>query len=326
MNTTIIDIEELRTLCIRAMRKAGATAGEADIIFSDFLDAEARGKQQCGFVGFATVLDAFPADEKFEVHDFQETAIAIKGNGNAGQLVARYAIDMAMDYLEDYRICAIGLKNITRFNSAGTIAQYAAEQGAIAIVSQYGGESFTIPITGKQANLAINPIGIALPETDPLFVLDISLSQADMGYTNIARFLNRPIEASWGGIGEGQDTLFVDELTIGTPFNGHSGYDLSLVFQMLSGALLSGWQSQHVNDEQGATILLIHPTIFGHSSESFQRQIATILDQIVIDDPCMNDVTYPSQYPNAQYRSILETGKITLPMSVVKSIRQLALA
>lgn len=325
MNTMVVDIEELRSLCTRALKHAGATQDEAHMIFADFLDAEARGKHQCGFLEFPTTLGAFPSEKEFEVVAFQHSAITINGHRNAGQLVARYAIDLAMDYLEDSKICAIGLKDIVRFNSAGTVAQYAAEQGAIALVFQYGGDNFTIPVTGKQANLSPNPIGIALPETDPLFVLDISLSQAGMGYTNIARFLNRPIEAHWGGMAEGQDALFVDDLTIGTPFGGHTGYDLSLALQMLSGAILAGCHSPQ-KDEQGASILLIHPTIFGYSSQSFQYQISTMLNQIVVNDPCATDVMYPAQHPNAQYHSILETGKIALPVSVVETIRRYAKA
>jgi len=323
MNGIIVDIEELRTWCVVALEQAGATTHEANIIFGDYLDAEARGKHTCGFETFPTVLDAFPINESFELIEHNGTVITIDGHRNAGQIVARYGIDLAMETLPNHKLCAIGLKDIVRFNSAGTIAQYAAEQGAIAIVFQYGGTSFTLPTTGKQANLSPNPIGIALPETDPLFVLDISLSQASLGYNNIARFLNRPIEASWDTGAEGQDMLFMDEFTVSTPFAGHTGFDVSLVFQMLSGALLAGCiPSAHETNEQGASILLIHPTIFGFSSETFQKQISAMLSQIAVDDPCAM-VGYP-QHPNAQYHAILETGTLTLPRHVVREIRKLA--
>jgi len=325
MNHSVVDIEELEILCVSALIEAGATQQEAELIFGDYLDAEARGKSECGFANFEMALNAFPADEPFELIEHHGSVLTIDGHRNAGQIVARYAIDVAMDTLDETKICAIGLKDINRFNSAGTIAQYAAEQGVIALVFQYGGTNFTMPVSGKTANLSANPVGIALPETDPLFVLDISLSQASLGYENIARFLDRPIVASWRGTAEGQDALFNDDFNVSSPFGGHTGYDLSLVFQMLSGAVLAGCVPSPFNQaEQGASILLIHPTIFGYSSETFQRQIAWMLDQITVSDPCETTVSYPQQHPMAQYHSILETSSIMLPVSVIESIRRLA--
>ena len=53
MDTTVISIDEVKSLCLAALQRKGALPHEADIVFDDYLDAELRGRASHGFSSFS---------------------------------------------------------------------------------------------------------------------------------------------------------------------------------------------------------------------------------------------------------------------------------
>lgn len=324
MNRVSINIENLRNLCVLALIKKGATDEEAEIVFDDYLDAELRGRFSHGFASFSVALSAFPKKGSFKVIKAEGAVLFIEGNGDCGHIVARHAIDQALESLPTTKIKAIGLRNITRFNCPGSIARYAAKKGSIALVLEYGGQNFMVPYGGKTAALSTNPIGVAFPGTDPLFVLDIATSERAIGYVSLAKAAGEAIPYNWGVDSEGQPTSDPSLVVAVNPFGGYKGYGLALAFELLSGGLVGvSIGSKGKIAERGAFIILIDPTIYNHSVHSFTKQINEFLKEVTNVAPCdpLKPVAYPGQRGEQSMRENLAANSLDLATSVIESIQ-----
>lgn len=322
--TIKISLDELKNICVQSLIKKGATPYEANIVFEDYLDAELRGRASHGFASFGVALGAFPHQGTFEVVNTAFSSITIEGHGDTGHVVARRGIDLGLKNLPNAKVCAIGLRNITRFNCPGSIARYAAKKGAIAIVLEYGGKNFMVPYGGKSAALSTNPIGIAIPDTDPLFVLDIATSERAIGYVALAKETHSSIPENWGVDQEGKATTNPSELRAMNAFGGYKGSSLAMAFEILSGALV-GVPIGASGDlaKRGAFILLLDPTIFGQTKEEFQTKVSQFLKEIIHTSPQdeTTPVTYPGQLGETKLQKHLKEGAIFLPKTVIENLK-----
>ena len=264
---------------------------------------------------------------RYQAVQFCGSSGACERNGDCGHVVAREAIDLALEQLGESKTCTIGIRNITRFNCPGSIARYAAVRGAIAIVFEYGGANFMIPHGGTREALSTNPLGIAIPGTDPLFVLDFATSQRAFGYVSLAKLAQQEIPATWGVDGTGKPTTDPNQLAAVSPFGGYKGYALALAFEILSGALVQvpiGQQGQL--STRGALLVLFDPTIFGHSIQSFTEQVSGFLQEL--DEVPASDVNVPVSYPGQRgeerFRQALKRGEISLHPSLIEQLRDFA--
>ncbi len=325
MSQEQVSISDLQTWCETALVNKGASKEEAAVVFADYLDAELRGRHSHGFVSFGIALGAFPQKGKWEVADHSGSVLNVNGNGSSGHLVTRQTIDMALEYLEDRKTYSIGIRNITRFNCPGSIARYAAQKGALALVLEYGGKNFMAPHGGTKAALSTNPLGIAIPGTDPLFVLDIATSERAIGYVQLAKLAGSSIPTTWGIDGQGQPTTDPEKLSAVLPFGGYKGFGLSLAFEILAGALVGvpiGSQGDLAN--RGAFILLIHPTIFGHTKETFAKQVSDFLSEVCSVPPASGtpQVFYPGQRGEQLYQQAVASNRISMPQEVIQTLRK----
>src|SRR4051812_17214016 len=107
-----VSIDELEQRCVAALRAKGATNDEATAVFADYLDAEVRGRLSHGFMAFDVALAAFPTNHEAEIVARTNAVITVDGRGASGHVVARKAIDSAMDSVRTYGACVVGIRDI----------------------------------------------------------------------------------------------------------------------------------------------------------------------------------------------------------------------
>lgn len=325
-NTVTISIDRLRDLGKQVLLQHGLNEYEAEIITNDYLDADLRGRSSHGFTFFKQAVAALEGRGKYEVTKFEDSYLHIEGNSDIGHIVAREAIDLALEKLPERKIITIGLKDISRFNCPGNIAKYGAEHGAITVIYAYGGMSVVSPPGGKGAAVNNTPLAIAIPHTNPLFLLDMAVSERAWGHLSIAKFKGESIPDHWGVNEEGQPTANPAEVKWLSPLGGYKGFGLSLALEILSGALVRvpiGKNGPKKN--RGAFIQLIDPTIFGHTVESFQAQVTSFLSElgdIPLAEGVETGITYPGQASAKRYEEAIQQGEITLHESAVQYLEQ----
>jgi LDH2 family malate/lactate/ureidoglycolate dehydrogenase len=325
MSNVTIPIQELRELGRQVLLKYGATKREAEIVTEDYLDADLRGRFSHGFTYFRNAVEAFQDKGVYQVGPFDGSYMHITGNSDLGHIVAREAIDLAIPFLPDRKMISIGLTDITRFNCSGIIARYGAEQGAVTLVFAYGGTSVMTPPGGMAAAVNNTPLGIAIPHTDPLFVLDMATSERAWGHLTLAKYNQETIPSTWGVDQQGQPTTNPAEVKYLSPVGGYKGFGLALAFEMLGGALVNvPIGSKGPGKSRGALIQLIDPTIFGHTVESFREQVTGFLSEInavpTVDPD--KSITYTGQASEQRYREQVESGVITVHESVIQYLQK----
>lgn len=320
-----IRLRDLEERCLAALVAKGAPKEVAKLVYDDYLDAEARGRASHGFASFDVALAAFPTKGRAEIIHRSPGALTIEGNGDTGHWATRLGIDAALPKLEKVGVYGIGIRNVTRFNTPGPIARYAAKMGAIVLVFEYGGANFIVPPGGTKPAVSTNPIGIAIPGTDPPFVLDIATSERALGYVTLAGLAQESIPDSWAVGSDGLATIDPDKVAGLNPFGGYKGYALALAAEILSGALPGvPIGTEGSLGRRGATILLISPSVFCQSSTEFAERAQAFLDE-VRRTPAREGsmpITYPGAESERRIAEVMERGVIKMPEPVWEKLCQ----
>lgn len=323
--TVELAISELRELCTVALVDRGATPGEAETVFADYLDAEVRGRRSHGFASFDVALAAFPKRGSAEFTEHGSGVIAIAGNGDCGHTVLRAGLDAAIPHLSEQRAYVIGVGDVTRVNCPGVIARYGADRGAISLVLEYGGKNLMVAPGGVAPALSTNPLAVGIPGTSPTFLLDFATSERALGYVGLAALSGEAIPGSWAVEAGGEPTTDPQLVAAMRPFGAHKGYGLALAIELLAG-VLTGTPVGTLGslDRRGVFVLLLSPTVFGLQEAQFAAAAQAFLDELVASggDDGEPKVSYPGQASAERWEHAMASQSVTLPESVWKKLSQ----
>lgn len=320
-----IKIDQLREIGEKALQKNGLTKEEAQYTFNDYLEAELRGRYSHGLSFIRSLFARLENRGQFEVVRNEPAYLHIQGNGDLGHVVARKAIDLGLEKLLESKSITIGITDVHRFNSTGMIAKYAAEKGAIAIVAAYGGNLVMAPVGATEKAVNNTPLGIAIPYTEPLFLLDMSMSTTAWGHITLARKNGiEKIPTDWGADEDGIPTDSPADVKVLTPFGKYKGFALALAMEILAGALVNVPIGRKGEDEKrGIFIHLLDPTIFGHTIASFTEQVNGFLKElkdVPTNDPSV-EIFYPGQQSYEKYKEQVDKNEIAVHESILRFLQ-----
>jgi len=179
------------------------------------------------------------------VRESPSTAL-LNGNWGFGQVIAEKGMEIAMEKAKAHSISAVGLFHCNHIGRLGEYALMAAEQDMIGIVAcnapPPGGN--TAPYGGRARRLSTGPVSAAVPagKWKP-FLLDFATSIAAEGKLRIKYYRGEKVPLGWIIDKEGRPTTDPKDFYEGgaiLPFGNHKGYALSLLIDILGGALTGG--------------------------------------------------------------------------------------
>ena len=191
---------------------------------------------------------------KFEVVREGPTTAVVDGNTGMGHLIAKKAMQMAIDKAKKFGTAMVVVKNSTHFGIAGYYAMMAADAGMIGITGTNARPSVS-PTYGYEPMMGTNPLTIAMPtDEDFPFVLDPATSIIQRGKVEVAARTGTPIAE---GLVIGSEGNFLTDpneilaklkegeaslMPIGgkAETGGYKGYGYATVVEILSAALQSG--------------------------------------------------------------------------------------
>ncbi|HPT78219.1 MAG TPA: Ldh family oxidoreductase [Candidatus Atribacteria bacterium] len=188
------------------------------------------------------------------VKDGPTTAV-LDGNNGMGQVIAKKAMEMAIDKAKAYGMGMVAVRNSNHYGIAGYYALMATRQGMIGITGTNARPSIA-PTFGVENMLGTNPLTFGMPTDEEFpFLLDCATSIAQRGKIEVYNRLGKPLPEGWV-IGEDgrprTDTAQVlkDLVTggaaltplggIGEDHAGYKGYGYATVVEILSAALQGG--------------------------------------------------------------------------------------
>ncbi len=243
--------DQLRRISRDIFQAVGSPKDEAETLTDFLVLANLMGHDSHGVIRIPQYVtevqegNAFPGAKIEVVRELGSTAI-LSGNWGFGHVIAKAAMEKAMEMAEKSGIASVGIINSNHIGRIGAYPEIAAKSDMIGFVcaNSHGEGQTTAPWGGKERRLSTNPISFAIPtgSGNPI-VLDMTTSVVAEGKIRVYRNRGHELPKGWIIDSEGNATIdpnsFYDGgalLSFGGVV-GYKGFGLGLIVDILSGAL-----------------------------------------------------------------------------------------
>lgn len=246
----LITLDALTTWVSAIFQANGVPVEPARVVAEHLVDADACGVSSHGIIRVPQYVQALeqnrvvPDARLAVVRESTATAVLDGGHG-FGQVMARAAMDVAIERAARAGVGAVTLVNCGHTGRLGSYTEQAARAGfAGMLMSNTGGHGqWVAPFGGLAGRLATNPFSIAVPTAsgEPL-MFDFATSIAPEGRVRSLLTAGEKIPAGWIIDHEGRPSTNATDLYgpprgALLPFGGHKGFGLSMLIDALAGGL-----------------------------------------------------------------------------------------
>jgi hydroxycarboxylate dehydrogenase B len=287
---------KLVALVTAIMRAAGCNPTEAATIARRLVDSNLVGHDSHGVLRVGKYLDwmrnGWVKANQTPTIVFESDAIAIvDGNLGFGQVVGEFAGHTGTRKAARTGIAMIGLRNCGHLGRVGDWAELAAAAGQVSLHFLNTSNGMRVaPFGGSDRRLSTNPITIGIPVAggDPV-IMDMTTSMAAEGKLMVALNRGEQVPEGWIIDAHGQPTTdpkdFYDGgalLTVG----GHKGSGLSIVTDLLAGAIATGSSSDPSDQVLRNNMLSIYiaPDVYD-AQGTVAHEVARFLDWVKASPP-----------------------------------------
>jgi L-2-hydroxycarboxylate dehydrogenase (NAD+) len=212
----------------------------------------------------------------------KETPISayILGHRNLGPLVAKKAMDIAIEKANKNFLGFVGVNSKFTYITADYNPERAAKQGLIGISCSVAYPSTTV-YGAEERLIGANPIAVAIPSSDRIILLDMAISEMVGGKIEQFYREGKPLPEGVALSKEGDMTTSSAEALAGAliPFGNVKGSALGIITDLLAGPLLGATAGKSVNGNRGMVFMAIKPGIFV-SEQQFLADVATFVDEV----------------------------------------------
>ncbi|MBK8029050.1 MAG: Ldh family oxidoreductase [Chloroflexi bacterium] len=311
-----VRLDDLKAVTLTVLTNSGYPADEAHIILDVLLYAQLRGNNQ-GIVkligaGMPRSANARP------IQITRETKLSalLDGGWNAGMVALTRAVDIAIDKAREHGIGIVGTNQTnTSTGAIGYYASRAAQAGFIAFVFSGSGEY--VAMHGSYEPLfGTNPLAIAIPTTGQPIVFDMATSAiARFGIVE-AKTAGRSIPEGVAYDANGQPTTDAAAALLGAirTFGGYKGAALSLMVEVLTGALVSTTKDANgKKTDWGNLVLVIDPELLV-DGDTFEERTSQLIERVKAAKrlPGVEDILIPGERGNRILAQIEQTGMVEI--------------
>ncbi len=263
MNEDIVwvDCDTLENFMIDTFKGVGVPEEDAKICAEILIAADKRGIDSHGIGRLKSIYyDRLKKGiqsplTKIEIVKEGPTTAVLDGHNGMGQVIAKKAMELAIQKAREYGMGMVVVKNSTHFGIAGYYALMAAEAGMIGITGT-NARPAVAPTFGVENMLGTNPLTFALPSDEEFtFCLDCATSMVQRGQIEVYEREEREIPEGWVIGIDGKTKTNPAEILedfqkgraalvplggIGEETAGYKGYGYATVVEILSAALAGG--------------------------------------------------------------------------------------
>ena len=273
--------EELTEICLNVFQELNIPAAEAEIVTRSMVDANRVGHDSHGVIHLSKYVRELeegliqPGAPTETRHESASIAV-LDGNWGFGPVIATRAVEVAIQKAKQTDISSVA---VSRCNEVGRLGEYAclaadAEMIALLMTNDHGGGTCVAPHGGVEGRLSTNPIACAVPieGQDPI-ILDMSTSVVASGKIRVKQHRNEALPHGWLIDAEGESTTNADDfygtppaaiLPFGGAISAHKGFGLSVIVDILAGALTGAGcsKSEDARVGNGLFVLVINVASF----------------------------------------------------------------
>lgn len=323
------------------LEAAGASKEEAEIVARHSVASNLAGHDSHGIIQIPIYIDRIRRGHimpgaPIEIVSETAATTVVDGHWGFGYVVSERAMEITIEKAKKHGAAAA---TVFRQSHVGRLTDYpvmAAEKGMIGMMTADSGRSAknVVPFGGRKRRLGTNPLCMAVPSDldGPLFI-DFATSAVAGGKISLAVARNQPIPEGWIVDKDGNDTTDPNDLADGgaqLPLGGsegHKGYGLSVMIEILSGILTGlGFGHDPSGRHNDGCFLAVFDVSAFRPIEEFRREV-TELAQYLKDTPRaagFDDIYYPGELERMRTTQ-LEVDGITVEDATWGRLKELAL-
>lgn len=247
-----VKADQLRDFGSRIFKGLGVPNEDAELVSELLVEANLTGFDSHGVIRIPIYargikMGAVKPGAKIKIIRETPSTAAIDGGWNLGQVVAKYAMNVCIEKAKKSVVGLVTAKNSQHAGRLNTYAEMAMAQDMIGIAS-VNSASYVAPFGGKSKQLGTNPLCFAIPSgKEKPMVLDMATSVWARG--KIMVHLARGEELPEGVFMDPNGNPTTDPgwytkggvlRNLGGEIAGYKGFGLSLLVEILTGALTEG--------------------------------------------------------------------------------------
>ena len=322
--------DQLKEAGVRILDAAGSPHAESETVCEILVRANLLGHDSHGIMRVPQYVGEIRSGEirpgaPFEIERETAASAVIVGHQGWGHVIARRAMQLAIDKARQAAISTVVVRGSQHVGRVGEYPTMAAEAQMIgmAFVNSFGRTGSVAPWGGAERRLSPNPIAFAIPSGGawPVMV-DITTSVFPEGKVRVTRYAGKQLPD--GVIIDANGNPTTDPAAFYGPpegallplggIVGHKGYALSIVAEMLAGALSGAGCTGKEAEEKGNGVFF--QAINVAAFLPYDEFIQTVQEQIDWvksgrPRPGVSEILYPGE---PEYRTAQQRGADGIPV------------
>jgi uncharacterized oxidoreductase len=331
ISTQLISREELLSLSTQILMKWKTPEKFAHSISESLVQAQEAGHASHGVIRLLEYTQLI--DKKVIIPGIQPTiksefnaSVVIDAHWGWGQIACKFAVEVATKKAKEFGVCAISIANCNHIGRVGEYSELFAEQNLISM-TWCNADPAVAAFGGKDRLFGTNPFAAGIPTNADPVVIDFATAASAEGKLRVAKANGVSIPPATvidkNGVESTDPNDFYEGGAI-LPFGGHKGYCLSLMIELLGGALSGNHPSMNsaYSHGFGTVMVVIDPDKF-FGTAAFKDEMSEAVIAIKATPPAnpKNPVLVPGDVENQQRQK--NTPKIEISTSILDSIRAL---
>lgn len=297
---------------------AGAPPERAERVAALLVEANEVGHDSHGIIRVPQYISTI---ERGEIDPFAEVTVEFETDASAvldghwgfGQVVMSQAASMGVEKAKGCGVAALTVRNANHIGRLGSYVEEVAREGMVALLfaNMHGGGVCVVPWGGREGRLGTNPIAAGLPRpgSDPI-VLDMTTSVVAEGKVRVQHNRGETVPEGWIVDAEGNPST--DPMALYgpprggiLPFGGsvgHKGYGLSVVVEILGGALsAAGCAGTGTRNGNGVLLLVVDVKRFV-PMDDYAREVEQLVEFLKSSPlaPGFNEILVPGEIESRQ--------------------------
>ncbi len=295
-----LPLSELRQRALNIFTSRGLPHSKASELLDMLIESHLLGYPSHGLGRipmYANELEEGNIDGKAQADIAKESpcTAVIDGNWSMGPLVIKRGLELAMQKAKQLGVAVITFRRTPDIARLGSYVKLAADQGYIAqlFVNDAGGSSAMCPPGTTTPFFSTNPMAAGIPTGKGFpIVIDMSTSAVAIGKLRQSISFGKSIPEGWlierdgTPCTEARHFFKIEDsaalLPLGGMLSGHKGYALSLLVDIMAGALSgsgTSGQNKRGREQNGATLIVINPMFFC-DEDDFQKEVDQLIDRL----------------------------------------------
>jgi LDH2 family malate/lactate/ureidoglycolate dehydrogenase len=271
MADIMVDDERLKKFCNQVFVKLGVPEKDAEVTSDVLVMSDLRAIPSHGVARLMRYVNGIKGGTilpniKPKIVTESETTAAIDGQNGLGQPAGYFGMNLAINKAKKIGAGFVTVRNSNHYGIAGYYSMMALKDNLIGI-SMTNSAPLAVPTFGRDMIIGTNPISVVAPcGKERPYVLDMATTVVPRGKLEVLQRLGKPMPLGWAVDAQGVPTSdtkqVLDNMTkavgggvlplggAGEDLSGHKGYGLSLLVDVLSGALSGAGYGPNVDSKK----------------------------------------------------------------------------